>query len=166
MTRLTLGFLVLLSAACERPSSPSPSPAAQPAAKAPERAPPAWQAGVVLDGARGVTVAELVANPTSHKDEAVRVEGTVKAVCQHRGCWVEIADAGQSIIVKSLDHGVAFPKDGVGRRMVVEGVFRIDAADSCGGGEGASAEHSGHECPKPTLLVEVRRAELAAPTAG
>ncbi len=164
---LTVGLVALVSmfaAGCSR--EPMPAQAGAPVASAPvASAPVTWQAGAALADARAVTVAELFASPDVHRDHAVRVQGDVKAVCQNRGCWVELRDGEQALIVKSLDHGIAFPKDGVGQRMLVEGVFRVDVPESCGDGHAHGAGEGGegaHECPKPKMLVEVRRAELRA----
>jgi Rieske Fe-S protein len=160
--------------AAPAPAAPTAPTAPVAAASAPAPAQP-WQAGTALDGAKAVTVPELLAQGAALKDQSVRVSGTVRKVCQHRGCWVEIADGDATIIVKSLDHGIAFPKDGVGHKMTIDGVLRIDAPEACDHGhgdsatfggataqaEGAHAGEAAHECPKPKVLVEVRRAELA-----
>jgi hypothetical protein len=145
------------STSTQKPAEPAPAPAA------PKQE--AWSAGAENAQATPVTVAQLLSSPDAHKDKSVRVEGTVKSVCQHKGCWVEISDGDDALMVKSLDHGIAFPKDGVGRRMLVEGTFRIDVEESCGG-HGSEDHHAAeenvpaHECPKPKLLVEVSRAQL------
>jgi hypothetical protein len=180
-TLVAVGLLACSKADMPGEKGAKPAEPAKPEVKAAEKpaeAPKAaaWQAGAALPDAAKVTVAAVLAAPDQHKDKPVRVEGTVAAVCQHRGCWVELRDGEDKLIVKSLAHDIAFPKDGTGQRMVVEGIVRVDAPESCehkAGGEGGAGhdshahagEHHGegeaaHECPKPKTLVEVRRAEL------
>ena len=55
----------------------------------------------------------------------VKVFGTVEAVCQMKGCWMNIAPeaAGQSaMMVKFKDYGFFVPKDIAGRKVVLQGV--------------------------------------------
>jgi len=120
-----------------------------------------WEGGQRVAGATPVKLGELAARAADLGGQTVRVEGVVSGVCQHRGCWVEISDGAHRVIAKSLDHGIAFPRDAVGKRMIIEGPLRVGAVPSCGGGEHAQhAEPEGHSCPQPDLLVEVRGAVL------
>ena len=59
-----------------------------------------------------VVIARLAKNPERFKGRTIRLEGTVKDVCQGKGCWVEVADEkGASFMAKSLDESVLLPKD-------------------------------------------------------
>ena len=53
-----------------------------------------------------------------------KVVGTVKAVCQAKGCWMNIAadEEGQpEMFVKFKDYGFFVPKDISGKQVVMEG---------------------------------------------
>ena len=81
---------------------------------------------------------------------------------------VELAEGHASILVKSLDHSISFPKDGAKHRAIVEGTVRVEPESSCSGEEHAHPPQEGeppHECPQPMLLIEVRGAKLLAKTA-
>jgi len=106
-----------------------------------------------------VSLASLVESPATFAGETVRLEGTVKAVCQGAGCWVEVQDAqGSSFIARSLDESVLLPKDCVGRKIVVQGV--VTALPQEVHEEPEPAEAAGHVCPKPEYVVATQGAML------
>lgn len=118
---------------------------------------PTWAGGADFKTESPAAVADIVAHGETYRDRQVQIEGTVTRVCQGRGCWVEVADQDANVIAKSLDHTVLFPKDCAGKKVRVLGTVRIDPADKC------EADHSGkpdHECPKPSLLIEISGAKL------
>jgi hypothetical protein len=183
MRRILLSLtpcLVLFAPACERnqdappeASTTAPAPAAAPAAKpAPAAEPatkPALEAGQRLDGATSVAVADLAARTGELAGTPIKVTGTVKNVCQHRGCWVEIADGEATILAKSLAHDVLLPKDAAGKRIEIEGTLRVDnAKSSCdhgaGDDHGDHGDHGeeGHSCPSPETLIEMQYVALFA----
>lgn len=55
--------------------------------------------------------------------EAVRVSGTVEAVCQKMGCWMVIKDGDTQARVLVKDHAFAIPMDGKGKAATVEGTL-------------------------------------------
>jgi hypothetical protein len=115
--------------------------------------PAAQSYGQVSDGPT-VTPATILADVDGYAGKVVRVEGTVAAVCQKRGCWMEIAGAGgASIRIKVKDGEVVFPPSAQGKSVVAEGVVvkipadpAADTTATCEGGE-AHAEH--HNCARP-----------------
>lgn len=74
---------------------------------------------------RAVAVKALLEAPHRYVGKTVRVDGTVSAVCQSMGCWLEISDPalGRGIRFKVRDGVVVFPKDAAGRKVSAEGVF-------------------------------------------
>ena len=109
-------------------------------------------------GIRGVLALEILARIDAYDGKVMRVEGTVAAVCQHRGCWMDIAGAdGATIRIKVKDGEVVFPKTATGKKVIAEGVvvkIPADPADdrtSCEGGEGhAEGQGEAHEdCSRP-----------------
>lgn len=111
------------------------------------------QVGAPVTVKKPVKIAQLAKQPERYVGKTVRLEGTVKAVCQGMGCWVEVADGrGASFLAKSLDESVLLPKDCAGRKVVVQGVVtRLEA-------KAHEHEHAGdaHECPRPTFLVSTQ----------
>jgi glucose/arabinose dehydrogenase len=101
------------------PAAPAPAAAAAPAA-----APAAKQTfGKGVSAADRTPIADLLAKPDSFVDQVVRVEGIATKVCEHRGCWVEIAQDGTSMRVKVDDGVIVFPREIMGSRVAAEGVF-------------------------------------------
>lgn len=72
-----------------------------------------------------VAVQALLDHPDRYVGKTVRVDGTVSAVCQSMGCWLEIGDSaiGRGVRFKVTDGVVVFPKDAAGRKASAEGVF-------------------------------------------
>ncbi len=76
-----------------------------------------------------ILVSDLMANPDAHVDKVIRVTGTAVAVCQHRGCWVELASdvEGETVRVKVTDGEIVFPLEMQGETVTAEGVWtKID----------------------------------------
>ena len=55
--------------------------------------------------------------------DAVKVSGTVEAVCQKKGCWMVIKDGEMTARVLVKDHAFAIPFDGKGKSALVEGTL-------------------------------------------
>jgi hypothetical protein len=112
--------------------------------------------GAPLKVKKAVDVAVLAAAPAKFKGRTIRLEGTVKEVCQGRGCWVEVSDEkGASFMARSLDESVLLPKDCKGARVVVEGKVVAMPAKLA-----EEPESKDHACPKPTYVVSTRGVEL------
>ena len=73
-------------------------------------------------------ISAIISNPEEYLGEKVLVEGEIVAVCQHMGCWMEVAnEEGEKIKVKVKDGEIVFPKEGTGRTALVEGeVYKIE----------------------------------------
>ncbi len=132
---------LLLLLACGQPAQPeataTPSAPAEaaPAEAAPAEAEPARAesavAGLVVGEAfepgTPVTVDALVAAPDTWSGKDVVVEGTVKEVCQKKGCWHTIATADPSVdvMVKDKEYKIFLPKDSAGKKVLVRGSFAV-----------------------------------------
>ncbi len=97
--------------------------------------------GVTLD--KAVAIPTLLADSGAYVGEKVRVDGVVAAVCQHRGCWMQVTDpeTETGIRIKVEDGVIVFPVSAIGKRASAEGVFeaiRVPSSDS----EAASHEHA------------------------
>ena len=83
-----------------------------------------WEGGAKFEKGTPVAIAELNKNAATMSGKQVQIEGTVSKVCQGSGCWVEVSDGTVSVIAKSLDEKVLFPKDCVGKKVLVQGIYR------------------------------------------
>ena len=87
-------------------------------------------AGVTLKEA--TPIAKLLESPAGYVGKTVRVEGTISAVCEEMGCWMELKDeaSGKSIQLKVDDGVIVFPVSAKGKKGTGEGVFEeISASD-------------------------------------
>jgi hypothetical protein len=95
-------------------------------ASAPVALPPGEHIGEPIETDAIVHYAIVDADPPAYFDRTVLVEATVVAVCQNKGCWMQIEDAGHSAMVRwYTDCGgkYAFPKDMAGKRVLIQGAF-------------------------------------------
>ena len=106
-------------------------------------APTTLGAGVTL--ADATPIAELAARPADFEGKTVRVEGIVKAVCMHMGCWMSIAPTeaadAPTVRFKVEDGVIVFPVSAKARRAAAQGtVERIGQTDA--ESREAAAEHA------------------------
>lgn len=74
-----------------------------------------------------LAVADVLANPASFAGKKIRVTGTVREICQQKGCWMRVGgeqEQGQ-VFVKFLDYAFFMPLDGAGREAVMEGELSV-----------------------------------------
>jgi hypothetical protein len=159
--------LGLLAAGCGTRESSASEPGARLEAEtvSADPAPPAGQAfGAALSATALVPLAELFANPERYEGQVVRTSGPIRAVCRHRGCWMDIGAEAESdgrVHVRSLDHGLAFPSDAVGKIAEVEGeVQAMPGVASCSGHEGDSMPGCGMAAAGRRLQLAVRGAVI------
>ena len=69
-------------------------------------------------------LATLLNTPGDYVDEMVQVKGKIAEVCQMMGCWLQIQDGDKAVRLKVKDGEIMFPKDGAGRKVAAEGVFK------------------------------------------
>jgi hypothetical protein len=75
--------------------------------------------GQPLTGRKATPLADVLAAP---KDgQPVCLEGTVSAVCQNKGCWMELQQAGQAVHVTFEGYSFFVPKDSAGKAVKLEG---------------------------------------------
>lgn len=75
--------------------------------------------GKPLQGLKPTPLAELLARPEAGR--SVRLEGTVGAVCQSKGCWMELRQGERSVHVTFEGYAFFVPRDSAGRQAVLEG---------------------------------------------
>jgi hypothetical protein len=111
--------------------------------------------GAPVTTRKAVDIAKLAKDPARFAGRRVRLEGTVKDVCQGRGCWVEVEAADASFLARSLDESVLLPKDCKGRKVVVQGVVKALPRTIK-----EEPREEGHACPKPEWVVATQGIEL------
>jgi hypothetical protein len=80
---------------------------------------------ITPDGA--IPVAQIVSKMAGTDSMPLKVEGKIQAVCQTKGCWMELDLGNQkSMRVKFKDYGFFVPKDCSGKNVVLDGFARVD----------------------------------------
>lgn len=131
--------------------------------EAPTPATSAVRVGAPVTARKPTDIGKLAKDPKRYVGQTLRIEGTVKKVCQGAGCWVEVASSGgQTFLAKSLDESVLLPKDCAGRKITVQGVVTMIAPKDAAAHQHTEAPGEAHECPAPTYLLATQGAELPA----
>jgi len=156
MRRLFLAPLFLAVVACSKASAPPPDrtepPAESPAIGGPvqggrggvERAAVApvqplqkTKFGDVITEKISTPLPTLISSAPSFGNKTVRTEGTVTAVCQSMGCWMEIGDETGTAHIKMAGHKFFVPKEASGHRAVVQGkLVASEEGGACSGKDG------------------------------
>jgi len=71
------------------------------------------------------SIQKLLQNPEAWVGQPVLVQGRIVAVCENRGCWMNLAaeNGEQSIKIKVNDGEIVFPLDAKGKVAQAQGVF-------------------------------------------
>lgn len=141
---------VPLLVACNTGSKAAPEPAPSAAPAPPATASAALHLGAPIEGsAQKVALADVAKKPDAYVGKTFSTTGTVTAVCQHMGCWMELKDdSGSDAHVKMAGHKFFVPKDASGKKArVLAKLEKSENAGSCEGEghEGMAAESAGHE---------------------
>ncbi|AKU97518.1 hypothetical protein AKJ09_04182 [Labilithrix luteola] len=134
-----LAFATLASACKQNAPPPSEStpPTAAPSSAA--AAKPASSAdGVVRLGttiessAQKVALADVAKDPQAFTGKTFATTGTVTAVCQHMGCWMEIKDDASEAHIKMAGHAFFVPKTASGRKArILATLEKAGAGSAC-----------------------------------
>jgi len=80
---------------------------------------------ITEDGA--IAFADLKGAMGDKKELNVKLIGEVDAVCQKKGCWMEMKNApGENIRVTFKDYAFFMPMDCAGKTAIIEGVAKIE----------------------------------------
>lgn len=178
--------LTLALVACNKPKdSATTAPSADPAqtAVAPV-ATTSSDASVVAEGALHLgapiensvpraALSDVAKAPQNFVGKTFVTTGTVTAVCEHMGCWMEIKDDAGEAHIKMAGHKFFVPKNASGRKArVLATLEKNDAAGSCEEGEpgmaaeGAPADSTKHGSTKPKASCrDEAEAQLGRPLA-
>ncbi|MEO8361875.1 MAG: DUF4920 domain-containing protein [Vicinamibacteria bacterium] len=75
--------------------------------------------GKPLTGLAPTTVAAVLAKPEA--GQIVALEGTIKAVCAEKGCWLQLEQGKDNIHVSFEGYSFFVPKDSAGQKVKLEG---------------------------------------------
>ena len=86
----------------------------------------------IVSTAAPVALTAIAKDPSSFADKTVATTGTVTAVCQAMGCWMEIQDDTGAAHVKMHGHSFFVPKTASGRKARVQAIVeRTDPQEEC-----------------------------------
>ena len=83
--------------------------------------------GAKITADSAIAFSDLKAAMGDKKELAVKLTGEVEAVCQKKGCWMNIKGAnGESMRVTFKDYAFFMPMDCSGKTAIVDGVAKIE----------------------------------------
>ncbi len=130
--------LALALAACSRAAptehaseEPAPSAAPQRANATQDKPLDKKKFGGAITETTNTSLDALVREPERFATKTVRTEGKVSAVCQHQGCWMEIADDAGKAHIKMAGHAFTVPRDVAGHHAVIQGKVIAPDKDHC-----------------------------------
>lgn len=109
-----------------------------------------------------VAFATVDASPAEYFDQTLLVEAEVTAVCVNKGCWMQVADQGQTAMVRwesGCGGKYTFPMDAIGKRVLIQGSFypksisEEDAEHLESEGAGMEVEREGYEFNASAVLI-------------
>jgi hypothetical protein len=120
--------VLLLAAACSRGSQATNGAAATPAPSALPKSTLAIGAPI---SAPTVALADIARSPSTYANKTVTTSGRVTAVCQERGCWMEISDASGLAHVRMHGHSFFVPKTASGHLARVQATVLTAPGETC-----------------------------------
>lgn len=110
-------------AACE--NAPSTEAKKEAKVEAPAKAPQFFGEKITEDGAMPTDSLKAMMGDKTEMD--CKLSGKVEAVCQTKGCWMELKNAdGTAMRVTFKDYAFFMPKDASGLTAVVDGKAKIE----------------------------------------
>jgi hypothetical protein len=83
--------------------------------------------GEKITADNAVSISELGELMGDKKEVAVKLEAPIEAVCQKKGCWMDLKTTeGESMRVTFKDYAFFVPKDASGKMAIVEGVAKVE----------------------------------------
>lgn len=122
------------------PAAPVPVAPAAPAPAAPTVA--REQFGAAITDGTTVALADIIAHPARFAGQTVLTAGTVTAVCQSRGCWMQLGDNDNRVHVRMHGHSFFIPRNASGRRARVQATVLSGLPN--GHCESEATEQTGH----------------------
>ncbi len=104
--------------------------------------------GVTID--KATAIADLVKSPDQFTGKAVRVEGTIAAVCEEMGCWIQLEDPATKAAIrcKVEDGVIVFPVSAKGKKATAQGTLEKIGEDP------ETAKHMAEQKADPSKPAE------------
>jgi hypothetical protein len=144
----TFALVLLAAAACSR--APSTDKQADKPAAATTAATANKVGEPITAGAPVVALADVMKNPDAYKGKSFVTTGTVTAVCQEMGCWMEIKDAASEAHIKMAGEKFFVPKTSAGHKARVQGTL-VDVA----GGDAECAQEAANQTGKQVAKIQL-----------
>lgn len=111
----------------------------------------------ITSGAPVVALADVMKTPDAFKGKEFVTTGTVTAVCQQMGCWMEIKDATSEAHIKMAGERFFVPKTSAGHTARVQGTL-VDITGGDADCAKEAASQTGHQVAK--IQLEATGVEL------
>ncbi len=95
-----------------------------------------------------ITVSRAVEQIENLIDQPVVVRGTIKQVCQTRGCWMVVEEEGKTVRVRFADYGFFVPWESAGKEARMQGALNIQTVSE------EQARHWAEEADDPEVKPE------------
>lgn len=118
--------------------------------------------GAPLSDAKPTPLADILKSPDAYTKSPVVVDGVIEAVCEMKGCWMELApEAGKAgMHVTFKDYGFFVPTDSKGLKARAEGVVEVKTLTK------AEADHLEGEGAKLTRNADGTAKQVAFVASG
>ncbi len=74
-----------------------------------------------------ISITDLKTQMGDKKEMNVKLTGSIEAVCQKKGCWMELTNEGsEPLRVTFKDYAFFMPKDASGKTAIIEGIAKIE----------------------------------------
>ena len=154
---ITAFFACTVMLACnqtptETGSAPSGTAATQPRPSATAQAPAALRLGQAIEAnATTARLSDIAKEPRKFEKAPIATTGTVTAICQHRGCWMEIKDddasaggARTEAHIRIAGHAFMIPRTASGKKAKVLAQVQLSQEEpACDDGEGMMSTAAG-----------------------
>ncbi|MFN0008241.1 MAG: DUF4920 domain-containing protein [Planctomycetota bacterium] len=111
--------------------------------------PPGVIVGLEMQPREVIHLAVIDADPEPYWNRTLLIEATVTAVCQKKGCWMQIEDQGSRAMVRwesGCGGEYTFPKDLEGKRILIQGsIYDTSISED-------DAEHLEEEAGRPISI--------------
>ncbi len=123
-------LIVLLACSTNTPTTEAPKTEA-PKTEAPKTEAPAGNValGGPVEAAGALPADQVIAEADKLSGREITVTGTVREVCQKKGCWhtLSTSDPNTNIMVKDKEYAIFLPKDCAGKSVAIQGTFTVEA---------------------------------------
>jgi hypothetical protein len=83
--------------------------------------------GDAITADSSISIEEMKVAMGDKKELVVKVTAPVDAVCQKKGCWMELkGNDGTTMRVTFKDYGFFVPKDAAGKTAIVSGIAKVE----------------------------------------